>query len=87
MRFPRARVNFWLVEGQYAVAGWLQERRRTRRLGEYLETAQRMLVETPTRRTLCAFLGHLPERDQCMRPEHDYCVWCLRSMPYAWSPP
>jgi len=24
-----------------------------------------------------------PERDQCGRPEHDFCLWCNKRMPGA----
>lgn len=30
---------------------------------------------------LCEGLGHQPTRDQCNRPEHDYCVWCRAKTP------
>lgn len=87
MRFPRTRVNYWLAGSQYDLAVWLQDRRRTARLGVWLENAQRVLVEVPLRRGLCLLLGHLPDRDQCGLPEHDYCVWCMKLMPYSWLRP
>jgi hypothetical protein len=31
----------------------------------------------------CRVAGHEPERDQCGRPEHDFCLWCNKSMPHA----
>lgn len=30
---------------------------------------------------LCLVYGHQPERDHCMRPEHDRCRWCQKLMP------
>jgi len=33
----------------------------------------------------CAMVGHQPERDQCNRPEHDFCFWCKKSMPGQWK--
>lgn len=30
---------------------------------------------------LCFFAGHVAVRDHCMIPEHDYCMWCHKSMP------
>lgn len=80
----RASVNLWLSDSQYDVAVWLQERRRTRWLGERVEWAQERLVERPIKWLLCARLGHLPERDMCNLPQHDHCTWCGRSMPNAW---
>jgi hypothetical protein len=32
---------------------------------------------------ICAVMGHIPERDQCNLPEHDYCICCQRLMPGA----
>lgn len=29
----------------------------------------------------CKLAGHEPTCDQCGRPEHDYCLWCAKSMP------
>lgn len=36
---------------------------------------------------LCLVFGHTPERDQCNNPEHDYCLWCGKSMPNQWKKP
>lgn len=30
---------------------------------------------------LCVAYGHEPVRDQCDRPEHDFCVWCRAITP------
>lgn len=30
---------------------------------------------------LCRVTGHDPQQDQCLRPEHDFCIWCNKSMP------
>lgn len=38
----------------------------------------------PLQRLACLFTGHTPERDQCMRPEHDFCLWCHKPMPGKW---
>ena len=37
----------------------------------------------PVSRALCAKYGHLPERDHCGLPEHDFCLWCNKRMPGA----
>lgn len=29
----------------------------------------------------CLILGHYPIGDQCGKPDHDYCAWCMKSMP------
>lgn len=34
-------------------------------------------------RVECALNGHKPVRDQCGMPDHDFCVFCLKSMPGA----
>lgn len=32
---------------------------------------------------LCRALGHEPIADQCGLPAHDFCVWCMKLMPFA----
>lgn len=32
-------------------------------------------------RLACLIFGHEPTADHCGRPEHDHCLWCMRSMP------
>lgn len=39
--------------------------------------------EDAVRHGLCAVFGHSPTRDQCGRPEHDFCLWCSKTMPGA----
>ena len=34
------------------------------------------------REALCLFMGHVPEKDQCSIPEHDYCITCDKLTPY-----
>lgn len=29
----------------------------------------------------CFILGHYPIPDQCGKELHDYCCWCMKSMP------
>lgn len=41
-------------------------------------------VQVGAQKTLCLLAGHDPNRDHCGRPEHDYCLWCNKSMPGAW---
>ena len=36
------------------------------------------LVESAVDGVLCATFGHEVVDDQCMIPEHRYCVWCNR---------
>lgn len=38
-------------------------------------------------KTVCFFSGHTPERDQCNNPDHDFCLWCGKSMPDSWTKP
>ncbi len=33
------------------------------------------------RRLGCFLWGHLPIVDMCGQPEHDFCAWCMASMP------
>lgn len=30
----------------------------------------------------CWIWGHSAVVDQCMRPEHDFCEWCMKKMPH-----
>lgn len=30
---------------------------------------------------ICYLFGHSPTPDQCNKPEHDFCSWCLRLTP------
>jgi hypothetical protein len=48
-------------------------------LADFLEVAR-------VPKLLCFFYGHVAERDQCNRPEHDYCVYCNKGMPNSWKP-
>lgn len=34
---------------------------------------------------VCRLFGHIPTRDQCGDPTHDYCMWCAKAMPGAWN--
>lgn len=36
-------------------------------------------------RIICFFAGHVSERDQCDKPEHDFCLWCFKPMPFKAS--
>lgn len=40
-------------------------------------------VNTAGQWVICRIAGHDPERDHCGRPEHDFCLWCHKSMPHA----
>lgn len=31
---------------------------------------------------LCQGFGHKPVPDQCDKPEHDFCVYCMKPMPH-----
>jgi hypothetical protein len=39
------------------------------------------VVDRVVLRALCAVHGHHPISDQCGIPEHDFCVYCMRSTP------
>lgn len=30
---------------------------------------------------ICGHYGHWVEQDQCMNPDHRYCIWCGRNFP------
>lgn len=32
-------------------------------------------------RIRCLMRGHDPTLESCHKPEHDYCIWCWKSMP------
>jgi hypothetical protein len=34
-------------------------------------------------RVLCIVFRHEAIGDQCLRPEHDFCCWCSKTMPGA----
>lgn len=38
-------------------------------------------VEEPVRALICQHDGHVVVNDQCMIPEHRYCVVCAKGMP------
>jgi hypothetical protein len=42
--------------------------------------------ENASQKILCALFGHEPHRDMCLKPEHDHCIWCRKSMPGAAEP-
>lgn len=33
-------------------------------------------------RALCVAFSHHATPDQCDKPEHDFCVYCMKPMPY-----
>lgn len=39
------------------------------------------LLEAAIFNVLCDRYGHEVEDDQCMRPDHRYCLWCNTLMP------
>lgn len=51
----------------------------------YDENIKDVTLELALQRIVCFISGHTPVRDQCMKPEHDYCLWCTKSMPYKWK--
>lgn len=60
------RFYFLLWEGP---SSWADNERWTA-LARWEKCAQPVLW------LLCKLLGHQPIDDQCMMPEHRYCVWC-----------
>lgn len=53
---------------------------------DWVSDALDSVVVRPSKWVLCQIYGHEPERDQCGMPEHDFCLWCNRSMPYMAEP-
>lgn len=43
-------------------------------------------LQAGTQRILCLVAGHDPTHDQCENPEHDFCLWCDKSMPGKGGP-
>lgn len=39
-------------------------------------------LEGPVGWTCCKIWGHEPVPDQCDKPEHDFCSWCMKSTPF-----
>lgn len=80
------RLRFWLTDDLFE--------RLDKRIGKAHETANAALrvvegriengaehVETVGLWALCLYFGHEPVADQCNKPEHDFCVYCHKSMP------
>jgi hypothetical protein len=72
---PRLRVKvYWWLTGDW----WWDRLERW----VSVSTLERIdMVVQALQRPLCWLLGHQPERDQCNLPEHDYCLFCQKSMP------
>lgn len=80
------KLRFWLTDGGYqsldqclgkahdaATAALHAVEGRIENGMEHLETAGLW--------ALCRIYGHKPVADQCNKPEHDFCVYCLKKMP------
>ncbi len=68
------RLRFWLTDGQYDLlpddaSEWAW----------WWRAAFELAV---VRGLLCGWYGHEPGPDQCNRPEHDRCAYCLKPMPF-----
>lgn len=61
----------WLTDGQYDSLGEGTAWRDTWR--NWLEGVGVVL--------LCEVFGHKAIADQCNKPEHDRCVYCMKSLP------
>jgi hypothetical protein len=75
MSIDRARINLWLSDTQYE--WWM----RCGAWSDPFVNAQVRLIEKPAKWLLCRLFGHKAIGDQCGIPEHDFCVWCDRSLP------
>jgi hypothetical protein len=42
-------------------------------------------IEKNIAKVLCRIYGHRPERDQCGRPEHDFCLICNKLIPNSYE--
>jgi hypothetical protein len=64
----------WLTDGQYdGLDARVPDDHWRWKVGEVV---QRVGVAT-----LCFTLGHYAISDQCGKPEHDLCTFCMKSMP------
>lgn len=48
---------------------------------DWLDHDRTVWIETVGNWLACKVLGHCPIPDQCLNPKHDYCAFCLKSMP------
>lgn len=52
---------------------------------DLLDSAEFEEFEEKFKTFVCEFVGeHDPTPDQCNKPEHDFCLWCLRRTPNAY---
>jgi hypothetical protein len=70
------RVWWWLTDGLYDS---IEKRFGEPALERVIDHIERW-VEKPLVRLLCKLFEHKPGSD-CSIPEHDFCIYCGRSMP------
>jgi hypothetical protein len=77
----RGQLRLALIRRVYRLDDWVMDRyeKWPRRLREAYDER---FDEQRVAQALCAVLGHEPETDQCLLPEHDHCAWCARLMPF-----
>lgn len=80
-RISRRRIRYWLGETQYDWMDWRLALRLPPGSVDAITGAQERWIEQPASQVLCRIWGHEPEMDQCMRPEHDYCICCRILLP------
>lgn len=66
----------WLTDGQYdLLQKWkVKDDNWVWWIGDRVQTAGCWV--------LCHTFGHKPVPDQCNKPEHDFCVFCNKPMPF-----
>lgn len=76
---PRWVTNvwMWLTDGQYD----LLQKWKVRDDNWVWWICDR--IQWAGTKLLCLTFGHKPVPDQCPYPEHDFCVFCNKSMPFA----
>jgi hypothetical protein len=67
----KRRVTSWIWFTEDRFPDWLLDSRAYDRVRGWLARLE------------CAMHGHKAVRDQCGIPDHDFCVFCQKSMPGA----
>lgn len=65
------RLRFWLADGQYDHLV----------MGDREFPGWRVRMGDAGLAVLCFLFGHKPVADQCDKPEHDFCVYCMTPKP------
>jgi hypothetical protein len=76
----RDALHRQLVHRVYRIDSWAADHSET--WPRPLRAAYDRFDEHRVLQALCAVLGHEPEPDQCLMPEHDQCGLCQSLLPF-----